>query len=641
MRRTPDDNTRVRRCILATIACFLVAIRADAAEWTSLRTEHFLLIGDASPRAIKDVALRFEQFRAAVASAFPVLADSRPGPPVIVIVFRDQRSYEPYKPKFNGKTVQVGGYFLGSRDVNYITLAADSGGDDFRALYHEYTHLLLQRISANLSPWFNEGLAEFFSTFDASGNTARFGRPIESHVGMLRERQMHVPELFAVTQQSTTYNEGDRRSLFYAQSWLLMHYTFVENRDRWKQLVQFEQFVERGATPDAAFQQAFAMPTDSLDKELLTYVLRPAMRVQVVELNQRVVNRLQTEPVRVAETEAHARLGDLLVHAARYDEAAPLLNAVLKTTPDLPLAHAAMGRMLLRQDKRADAMTHLERAAAAPTADEFVQFYYGAALLERGSGQQSGGDADVGKAIVALERAVQLHPGFIDADRLLGYAYLYMDDASKARDALRRTLDQEPGNEEVILMLAEAYIRLAQFTDARDLLGPLVGRAANSATKERARDLLARSVGVEQQQQLRTRLATESATSQPEPTPEPPIAPPPGRRTSTLIPAFRKLEAGETRTYGLFTEVECTRQQIVLHVRSSAGMLLLRAVRFDAIDFISYRSTTPGTISCGARRPAEDVYVTWRSDEATFPSGSSQGIVVAVELLPDGFVPAP
>jgi hypothetical protein len=145
VRRTPDDNTRVRRCILATIACFLVAIRADAAEWTSLRTEHFLLIGDASPRAIKDVALRFEQFRAAVASAFPVLADSRPGPPVIVIVFRDQRSYEPYKPKFNGKTVQVGGYFLGSRDVNYITLAADSGGDDFRALYHEYTHLLLQR----------------------------------------------------------------------------------------------------------------------------------------------------------------------------------------------------------------------------------------------------------------------------------------------------------------------------------------------------------------------------------------------------------------------------------------------------------------------------------------------------------------
>ena len=66
--------------------------------------------------------------------------------------------------------------------------------------------------------------------------------------------------------------------------------------------------------------------------------------------------------------------------------------------------------------------------------------------------------------------------------------------------------------------------------------------------------------------------------------------------------------------------------------------MLLKAARFEAIDFISYRSTTPGTISCGPRRPAEDVYVTWRRDEVAAPSGT-QGIVVAVELLPDGFVP--
>jgi hypothetical protein len=76
----------------------------------------------------------------------------------------------------------------------------------------------------------------------------------------------------------------------------------------------------------------------------------------------------------------------------------------------------------------------------------------------------------------------------------------------------------------------------------------------------------------------------------------------------------------------------------VLHVRAAGQTLLLRAPRFDAIDFISYRTTTPGTISCGARRPPEDVYVTWRRDPAT---SSQQGIAVAVELLPDGFVPAP
>jgi hypothetical protein len=159
--------------LLAFAVCFLIVLPADGAEWTALRTEHFLLLGDASPRAIKDVALRFEQFRAAVTTAFPVLADDRRGPPVVVIVFRDQRAYAPYQPKFNGKTVKVGGYFLGGSDVNYITLATDTGGDDFQSLYHEYTHLLLQRLAGNLSPWFHEGLAEYFSTFDATGNTAR------------------------------------------------------------------------------------------------------------------------------------------------------------------------------------------------------------------------------------------------------------------------------------------------------------------------------------------------------------------------------------------------------------------------------------------------------------------------------------
>lgn len=83
-----------------------------------------------------------------MSSAFPRLPDDKPGPPVVVIVFRDQRAYEPYQPRFNGKAVKVGGYF-------------------------------------------------------------------------------------AVTTDSKTYNEGNRRSVFYAQSWLLAHYAFGERRDRW------------------------------------------------------------------------------------------------------------------------------------------------------------------------------------------------------------------------------------------------------------------------------------------------------------------------------------------------------------------------------------------------------------------------
>ena len=51
----------MRRVFLAVAgSLLLVTSRVAAADWTSLRTEHFLVLGDAGPRAIKDVALRFE-----------------------------------------------------------------------------------------------------------------------------------------------------------------------------------------------------------------------------------------------------------------------------------------------------------------------------------------------------------------------------------------------------------------------------------------------------------------------------------------------------------------------------------------------------------------------------------------------------
>jgi len=627
----------VRHLLLTIGACVLIAAPTRAGEWTSLRTEHFLLLGDASPRDIRDIALRFEQFRAAVTSSFPALAEDRPGPPVVVIVFRDQRAYEPYQPRFNGKAVKVGGYFLGSRDVNYITLTASTGRDDFRAVYHEYTHLLLERLSANLSPWFNEGLAEYFSTFEVAGNAAKFGLLIDGHLDLLSHGRMPVAELFAVTRDSTTYNEGNRRSLFYAQSWLLAHYAFGQRGDRWRQLVAFETLVENGAASESAFQQAFGVAPTVLDGELSQYAMRSLMTFYAVQLDQRVATRVQSDPVRISEAEAQARLGDLLMHAGRTEEATTLLEASLKASPDLPLAHAALGGLLLRQKQSDQAMAHLERAAAAHAADEFVQFYYGAALMERATLRP--GDPDVDKAIAALEQAVQLRPGFADAERLLGYGYLVAGQPAKARDALRRALQQEPGDQNVTLMLAEAILQLGQFADARTLLGPLVGRATDTRIKERARELLARSAGLEQQQQLRAEVAAERPAPPASTTPPEQTAPPPAARGQTFQPALRKVNAGETRTYGLFTEIECTRGQIVLHVRALGQALLLRAERFDAIDFVSYRSSTPGTISCGPQ-PANAVYVTWRADEGALASGTSQGIVVAVELLPDGFVPS-
>jgi hypothetical protein len=215
---------------------------------------------------------------------------------------------------------------------------------------------------------------------------------------------------------------------------------------------------------------------------------------------------------------------------------------------------------------------------------------------------------------------------------MLGYGYLLANQADKGREMLQRALDDNPADSEVALMLAEAELQLGKLADARRLLGPILGRTVDARIKEHARDLLGYSARLELQQQHQDDAPAERSSS----AAEPPIASP-APQAARARPVLRETQPGETRSYGRFVEIDCQPNRIVLHVKIAGDTLVLRAARFDAIDFITYRTNTAGSISCGERRPPEDVYVTWRRDAAA----GSQGVVVAVELLPDGFAPAP
>ena len=63
--------------------------------------------------------------------------------------------------------------------------------------------------------------------------------------------------------------------------------------------------------------------------------------------------------------------------------------------------------------------------------------------------------------------------------------------------------------------------------------------------------------------------------------------------------------------------------------------LAVSAARFDAIDFVSYRRESPARVNCGPQTPPREVFVTWRPARAA----NQLGTAVAVELLPEGYVP--
>jgi hypothetical protein len=240
-------------------------------NWLTVRSKNFLLIGNANEKQILQVGMRLEQFREIFSQLFPKAIHSTPVP-TTVIVFKSDDSYRPFKPN-----PDVAGYFQAGEDVNYITLTTEVRGeqDPFRVIFHEYTHLLINNTSPNVPLWFNEGLAEYYSTFSISDDTkVVLGSPISSHVFLLRENKMlPLRTLFKVDAKSPYYNERDKQSIFYAESWALLHYWILgKDGQRVPQMDNFLNLMSSNVPLEQAFQQAFSMSFEVMEKELREYI---------------------------------------------------------------------------------------------------------------------------------------------------------------------------------------------------------------------------------------------------------------------------------------------------------------------------------------------------------------------------------
>src|SRR6266404_4325819 len=202
---------------LILIGVLVTALPSQAADkWLSIRSKNFLLVGNASEGSIKRVGRDLEEFRSALGRVFPgVNKESSIG--TTVIVFKDDAAFRPYKPLYEGKAGNVGGYFQGGQDVNFIALSTDSLMLSRQVIYHEFVHSLTKDAASPLPPWASEGLAEVYSMFENSGKEIILGRAIGDHIATLnRESLLPLDLLFSVEHGSSYYNEKNKQGLFYA-----------------------------------------------------------------------------------------------------------------------------------------------------------------------------------------------------------------------------------------------------------------------------------------------------------------------------------------------------------------------------------------------------------------------------------------
>lgn len=479
--------------VLLTIPAPAAAQTRDT--WRSVRTNNLFVIGNADPEKLRQVAVWLEFFH----SAFGRLVSHNvldASVPTTVVVFRDDASFVPFKPLYQGRPANLAGFFQPGEDVNYIAMSLDPRQrDPFSVAFHEYVHLHMEDNVPRAPVWLNEGLAEFYGNLQFNGTEALLGVPLP-YLNLLRNHEMlPLATLLSIDHSSPHYNESNKTGVFYGESWALVHYLMLGGGPgRQDQFKRFLQQVSRGEDAAKSLQDSFGMTLDTIEKELRAYVHRgelPTLRLTTSDPQSYSYTAIQRSSL--SDAEANYYLGDLLLHINRADEAERYFKQAIALDPNLSLAYASLGQLCVWQKRYTEAKKYFERASAS--SQNYLVHYQYAWLLTRETLAPAGRiDSPDTAAVIReqLAQAIKLAPEFAASYYVFALVDFVRDERhDEALEMAQKAHRLAPTKTNYTLLLAEIYARRSEVAAARELVEPLT-RDADAKVRDDAQELLDR-----------------------------------------------------------------------------------------------------------------------------------------------------
>jgi len=550
------------RC-LAVAAIFLAGVATAQAEWRRIDSPNFTVVGDVSASDLREITHRFENFRD-VLSRVLTSKMTATAVPTVVIVFPSHNAFTPFKPRFNGKPIELSGLFLPRRDANYIALVRDWDEGAMRVVFHEYGHLLTSNLTETLPVWLNEGLAEFYSTFQMVGDReALLGRPVPGHLEQLNVRTLlPLEDLLNVRHDSPMYNEGDRRSLFYAQAWALTHMLLVGQPTGRDKLGAYVASLDAGITPGEAWRKAFA--ADRPDLALQNYVRRSVFSAYRLKFTERAAG-YEGSAAPMARADAEALLAHFLAQQQRYDEAAERLQRTAALDPDNQWQRV-VGALLAsgRQDPAAAARG---LSGLAAPADWLLAYFAANGLVDLLRDSTADMKATYRQSARALFDSAQKARGEIP-NALARLAWLDLNaegpPSPEVLKAIQRARTLAPGRHDYAFVHAQVLAEMGDFAAAATVIKSLVTPAVPADVSESARGILQQIEAVQKRRAVRSTL--NGLTTAP-----PAVAgsgTAAGREHSSPRPAMRLIGPGETQVEGTLERIECIGGNAVFVIRT-------------------------------------------------------------------------
>ena len=448
--------------------CLSSAAYAGPDQWVEVRSAHFTVITDASEKQGRHLADQFELMRWVFQTLYPK-ASVDPPEPIIVIAAKNQKVFatmEPVAYLAKGQ-IQLGGYYSHTQEKNYILLRLDAEYEHpFATVYHEYTHLQFTGAAAWMPLWLNEGLAEFMQNTEIRDKEVLFGEPSADDILYLRQNKMiPLDVLFKVDAKSPYYHEEQKSSVFYAESWALVHFLWIADHE--KNLHRIDDYMNQmseNQDPVVAAEKAFG-DLKQLQNDLGYYIRDGNYKHFVLSSAAAPIDESTYKVRPLTQVEFDERRADILCNIGRETEARALLDAVLKEDPNNVQAHETMGSLEYRAGHIDEARKWYEEATKLDSTDYLAYYQFASLSMDEPAGADEKAIED------SLRKAIQLNPQFAPSyDRLAAYFAMRHQNLDEAHMLSLQAVQLDPG--EVIFRMNAANVLMAmqRYDDAENVL---------------------------------------------------------------------------------------------------------------------------------------------------------------------------
>jgi tetratricopeptide (TPR) repeat protein len=500
----------------------------DEPKWIEVHTAHFSVVTDAGEKRGREVALRMEQMRAVFGGL--ILKDKLRMPvPITIIALKSDKQYGIVAPS---KQTMAGGFYIPAWDRVYIVLNLFDQ-EPWRAVAHSLAHYLLNYNYPPAQGWFDEGLAEYFGSLQIGKQVNIGGDPElapEWHEDAMDTMEMlrhdsNVPQsltqlvsspvwlsmtdLFTMKHDGSGTLEGTHHTLFYAQSWMVVHY--LVNKNKMPEAGTYFDLVLNQKVPvDKAMVQAFDLTPQQMEDTVKTYfkslsglgialdqAKKPVEMPVDIQQPDHFATPLDADDIAmvvspVKEEDAKALMGDVMARLPEHrDQAIHDLQQLTADPKDNEAAHRGLAREYLREKKFDAAGEELEKATELNAQDPWIWYYRSALKYQsaQATRQEMRGLANM---MQDLRAVADWYPELADAYNMLGMARVEGGGVASALEAQKQAIALAPRNVEYQFNLGQIYVAGKKWDAAREVFTRLKGgsdRAAAAAAKQQLEDL--------------------------------------------------------------------------------------------------------------------------------------------------------